>query len=239
MHSQVSSASETNTTGMPEHLRQLLTSKQEAEYKKRFGAYQKGLETKAKKAAAARKAAVATAKAWSEGEKEAALWELLDEKKLADAALETLLKGWVGALGGKNPSRLSWVRDYFGTPFYREGEKRFRQASLSSVLARLVKFCLSAADRDTTSGADLGLFELTADPKTAEALLKLSEAGEGVVLTTSQYNGLMQLARLLKEQGQEFVLPDGKSVKAYVEEVLPGGFEGFAKEQEKAAKTRK
>ena len=190
-------------------------------------------------AAAARKAAVETAKGWSRGQKEAALGELLGDKKLADASLETLLKGWVSGLGGKNPARLSWVRDYFGTPFEREGEKRFRQTSLSSVLAKLVKFCLSAADRDPASETDLGLFELTGDAETAEALLKLSEAGEGVVLTTRQYNGLMELARLLKEQGQEFVLPDGKSVKAYVEEVLPGGFEGFVKKQEKAAKAKK
>ena len=190
-------------------------------------------------AAAARKAAVETAKGWSDGQKEAALWELLGEKKLADAALETLLKGWAGALGGKNPTRLSWVRDYFGTPFTREGEERFRQATLSSVLAKLVKFCLSAADRDPASDADLGLFELTADPKTAEALLKLSEAGEGVVLTTAQHRAFMKVVRLLEEQGQAFTLPDGKSVKAYVEEVLPGGFEGFAKKQEKAAKAKK
>lgn len=187
-------------------------------------------------AAAARKAAVATAKGWSDNEKAAALGELLGDKKLADAALETLLKGWVSGLGGKNPTRLSWVRDYFGTPFYREGEKRFRQASLSSVLAKLVKFCLSAADRDPSSDTELGLFELTADPKTAEALLKLSDAGEGVVVTTQQYAAFMKVMRLLEEQGQTFTLPDGKSVKAYIGEVLPGGFAGFAKEKGKAEK---
>lgn len=189
-------------------------------------------------AAAARKAAVETAKGWSDNEKAAALGELLGDKnkKLADAALETLLKGWVAGLGGKNPTRLSWVRDYFGTPFEREGEKRFRQASLSSVLAKLVKFCLSAADRDPASEADLGLFELTADPKTAEALLKLSDAGEGVVVTTQQYAAFMKVMRLLEEQGQAFTLPDGKSVKAYVGEVLPGGLAGFAKNKAKAEK---
>ena len=55
-----------------------------------------------------------------------ALGEPLRDKKLADSALETLLKAWVSEFGGKNPIRLSLVRDYFGTPFYREGEKRFR-----------------------------------------------------------------------------------------------------------------
>jgi hypothetical protein len=187
-------------------------------------------------AAAARKAAVATAKGWSENEKQAALGELLGYKKLADAAFETLLLGWASALGGKDTTRLNWVRDYFGTEFEREGQKRFRQASLSSVVAKLVKFCLSAADRDPATETDLGLFELSADPKTAEALMKLSDAGEGVVVTTQQYAAFMKVMRLLEEQGQTFTLPDGKSVKAYVGEVLPGGFAGFAKEKAKAEK---
>jgi hypothetical protein len=187
-------------------------------------------------AAAARNAAVATVKTWSEDQKRAALGKLLAEKKLSEAALETLLREWAGTLGGKNPERLSWVRDYFGTPFYREGEKRFRQASLASVLAKLVRFCLSAADRDPGTEAELGLFELSADPKTAEALIKLSDAGEGVVITTQQYKNFMKVIRLLEEQGQTFTLPGGKSVKAMVEEVLPNGFAGFAKEQAKAEK---
>ena len=54
------------------------------------------------------------------------------------------------------------------------------------MLAKLVKFRLSAADRDSTSATDLCLFELTAEPKTAEALMKLCAAGEGVVVTTQQ-----------------------------------------------------
>jgi hypothetical protein len=144
-------------------------------------------------------------------------------------------------LGGKDTTRLSWVRDYFGTEFEREGQKRFRQASLSSVVARLVKFCLSAADRDPATETDLGLFELSADPKTAEALMKLSDAGEGVVVTTQQYAAFMKVMRMLEEQGQSFTLADGKSAKAYVGEVLPGGFAGFAKTQaaaEKAAAER-
>jgi hypothetical protein len=187
-------------------------------------------------ASAARKNAVAAAKGWSENEKAAVLRELLAEKKLGGYALELLLEGWASELGGKNPTRLSWVRDYFGTPFEREGQKRFRQASLSSVLAKLVKFCLSAADRDPASDTELGFFELTGDPKTAEALMKLSDAGEGVVLTKHQYANLMKVVRLLQEQGQTFTLPDGKSVKAVVEEVLPEGFAGFAKQQAKAEK---
>lgn len=189
-----------------------------------------------KAAADARKAAVTTAKGWSENEKQAALGELLGDKKLADAALETLLKGWASALGGKDTTRLSWVRDYFGTEFEREGKKRFRQATLSSVIAKLVKFCLSAADRDPATEADLGLFELTAEPKTAEALMKLSDAREGVVVTTQQYAAFMKVMRLLEEQGQTFTLPDGKSVKAYVGELLPEGFAGFAKEKAAAEK---
>ncbi len=62
----------------------------------------------------------------------------------------------------------------------------------------------------------LGIPELSANPKRAVTLMKVM--------------------RLLEEQGQTFTLPDGKSVKAYVGEVLPGGFAGFAKEKEKAEK---
>ena len=46
----------------------------------------------------------------------------------------------------------------------------------------------------------------------------------------------MKVMRLLEEQGQTFTLPDSKRVKAYVEEILPGGFAGFAKEKEKTQK---
>jgi hypothetical protein len=177
-------------------------------------------------AAAARKAAREAVRAMDAGAKGAALAELLTDKKLAEGALEELLEGWAQTLGGKNPSRLSWVRNYFGTKFEREGQERFRAARLSEVLAKLVRFCLSAADRDPATEAELGLFELTADPKTAEALTTLADSTEGVVVTTRQYAAFMKVMRLLEEQGESFKLADGKSIKGYVGELLPEGFRG-------------
>ncbi len=47
---------------------------------------------------------------------------------------------------------------------------------------------------------------------------------------------LMKVVRLQEEQGQTFTLPDGKSVKALAEEVLPEVFAGFAKQQAKVEK---
>ena len=46
----------------------------------------------------------------------------------------------------------------------------------------------------------------------------------------------MKVMRLLEEQGQSFTLADGKSLKAYIGEVLPGSFVGFAMEKAKAQK---
>lgn len=42
--------------------------------------------------------------------------------------------------------------------------------------------------------------------------------------------------RLLGELGLTIALPDGKSVKPYVGEVLIGGFAGFAREKAKAGR---
>lgn len=185
-------------------------------------AAEKRKETKAKQDAV--KAALA---GFDEKQRAYALSQLLEEsEKLRADALETLLEGWAGTLEGKNPDRLEWVRDYFGTKFEREGKPRFRAARLTDVVAKLVEFCLSAADKPDAEASELGLFELTAEPKTGEALLALAGAGEGVVLTKHQYNQFMKVMRLLEEQGETLELPDGKSVKGYVKELLPDGFVG-------------
>ena len=114
--------------------------------------------------------------------------------------------------------RLAWVRDYFGTRFEREGQPRFRKAKLSTVIAALVKFCLSAGDRDKSEEADLGLFTLTADKKTAEALLALSAEDEGVTITQEGYNQAQKLLRMMEEAFGDKLI-DGAQVKHLVEDV--------------------
>jgi len=106
--------------------------------------------------------------------------------------------------------QLDRVRDAFGTNFEREGEPRFRQARLSTVVAALVKFCLSAGDRDTSKEADLGLFAETADEKTGTALLGLAPEGEGVAVTEAGYNQAQMLLRMISEQFGEQTLGDKK-----------------------------
>jgi hypothetical protein len=121
--------------------------------------------------------------------------------------------------------RLEWVRDYFGTSFTRQGQPRFRSAKLSAVIGALVKFCLSAGDRDKTQPADLGMFELLADVKTGQALVELSNEGEGTAITAEAYNQTHKLLRLLEKQFGAMVLEcdddklKGTKVGDYIEEI--------------------
>lgn len=119
--------------------------------------------------------------------------------------------------------RMEWVLGYFGTSFQREGEDRYRSAKLSKVVAALVKFCLSAGDRDKSQPADLGMFAETADPKTGQALLDLSNEGVAVAITEEGYNQTQKLLRLLEEEFGEKVFESaelrGTKVADYVAEV--------------------
>lgn len=162
---------------------------------------------------------------FDEKQKAYALSQLLEgSEKLRAEALETLLEDWAETLEGSNPSRLNWVRDYFGTKFEREGQPRFRAARMTDVVAKLVEFCLSAADKPDAESSELGLFELTAEPKTGEALIALAGAEEGVVVGRGFYNGIQRVLRILEERGEDIKMPDGKSIKGYVKELLPDGF---------------
>ena len=136
--------------------------------------------------------------------------------------------------------RLEWVRDYFGTSFMREGEPRFRTAKISAVIGALVKFSLSAGDRDKTQPANLGLFAETADPKTGEALLALSTEGEGVAITEAGYNKTQALLRKLSENFGDLEL-EGRKLMDLVVEAQSGmkqiGKAGPALPNEKGVKT--
>jgi hypothetical protein len=119
--------------------------------------------------------------------------------------------------------RMEWVLGYFGTSFTREGEDRYRSAKLSKVVAALVKFCLSAGDRDKSQPADLGMFAETADPKTGQALLDLSDEGVAVAITEEGYNQTQKLLRLIEAEFGDLVFKgtemNGTKVADYVEEV--------------------
>lgn len=165
-----------------------------------------------------------------------AAYLLKQSKERRLSVLEMVMETWTSTLtddGVKTATkqqrkkdytrRLEWVRDYFGTRFEREGEPRFRTAKLSAVVAALVKFCLSAADRDKGQPADLGLFAETADQKTGQALLDLSTEGEGVAITEEGYNQTQKLLRILLDEFGEKVFENeelkGTKVGDYIKEV--------------------
>lgn len=138
--------------------------------------------------------------------------------------------------------QLERVRDAFGTKFEREGQPRFRQARLSTVVAALVKFCLSAGDRDTSKEADLGLFAETADEKTGTALLGLAPTGEGVAITEAGYKQTQMLLRKIQETfGNEML--EGRTLSELVEEARDGlvqlGSAGPIYSEQKGIKTYK
>jgi hypothetical protein len=159
---------------------------------------------------------------------------LKQNKELYLSVVETVLGYWVTTLTDDEMKtsvkqrrktdyarRLEWVREYFGTKFMREGQERFRTAKLSTVIGYLVKFCLSAGDRDKTQPADLGLFAETAHPKTGEALLGLSSEGQGVSITEAGYNQTQALLRKLLENFGDLEL-EGRKLTDLVVEVQSG-----------------
>jgi hypothetical protein len=177
-------------------------------------------------AAAARTEAVATAKGWSDDQKQAALSELLAEKKLGDTALERLLRSWGEQLEEGGKQKLDWLRDAFGTRYQRKQEDgtfapRLREATTVQVVERLVTFALSASDRERYAEKDLGLFEYTGDPVTGEALLTLSDKLYGAAVTEDGYNQVQALLRKLAQQHGDLKV-DGKSLTELVGQVQGG-----------------
>jgi hypothetical protein len=165
-----------------------------------------------------------------------AAYLLKQSKERRLSVLEMVIETWASTLtddGVKTATkqqkrkdysrRLEWVRDYFGTSFEREGQPRFRTAKLSAVVGALVKFCLSAADRDKSQPADLGLFAETAEVKTGQALLDLSTEGEGVAITEEGYNQTQKLLRILLDEFGDKVFENeemkGTKVGDYIREV--------------------
>jgi len=177
-------------------------------------------------AAAARTAAVTTAKGWSDDQKQAALGELLTEKKLGDTALERLLRSWGEQLEEGGKQKLAWLRDAFGTRYQRRQEDgtfapRLREATTTHVVERLVTFALSASDRERYAEKDLGLFEYTADPVTGEALLTLSDKLYGDVVAENGYRQAQALLRKVAEQHGDLKV-DGKPLTELVGTVQAG-----------------
>ena len=177
-------------------------------------------------AAAARTAAVTTAKGWSDDQKQAALAELLTEKKLGDTALERLLRSWGERLEEGGKEKLAWLRDAFGTRYQRRQEDgtfapRLREATTTHVVERLVTFALSASDRERDAEKDLGLFEYTADPVTGEALLTLSDKLYGAAVAESGYHQAQALLRKVAQQHEDLKV-DGKPLTELVKQVQAG-----------------
>jgi len=157
-----------------------------------------------------------------------AIKELLREKKSAEAAMKTLHKDWSQNQGDENQRCLSWAYDYFGSLYEKRRQERFRQVRLTDVIAKLVIFCWSTAERPDAAESQLGFFKLTDKLKTHEALAAVGAASEGVVVSKQECNTFVKAFRLLVGQGGNLLLSVGRSPNEYecVKEVLPQGFAG-------------
>jgi hypothetical protein len=167
------------------------------------------------------------------------------DKKEKNDAFELLVEEWVGefpkAKVTPTRNRLKWLGDHWGKKFVRKDGKTgevteaLRAKSLRSVLEELLLFALSGADSVSPSTAvEFGVLESNPDnERVISALTALAEGTtEEVVITRRDYNNFQKVLRLLREQGQEFKLPNGGTIRATLEEVLPTGFEALMTEEE-------
>jgi hypothetical protein len=193
-----------------------------------------------------RKKAVSDAlKVWDRNQKAAALDELLEDW------LHTFPKGEVK----KVTQRLSFLSTRFGTPMERKDRKTgkptnsVRRKSLAGVLQELVSFVLSGAD-NRAAVQEFGVLDQPENEKVVSALTDLAQGGTDLVtITRRDYDNFQKVLRLFREQGNDFKLPDGATVKGVVGEYFPDGLamqydeseltkmeERAAKNAEKAAK---
>ncbi len=171
-------------------------------------------------------AATETVKNWSERQKLHALELLLNDGALKRAPLEAAFEAWAARQLKATQEKLAWLRDAFATRYQRKQEDgtfapRLREATTHQVVERLVDFALSAADRDREVEKDLGLFEYTADAKTGEALLGLSDKVYGFAVAEQSYNQAQQLLRKLAQQHGDLKV-DGTSLTELVATVQSG-----------------
>lgn len=160
-------------------------------------------------------------------------------------AFEQLVDEWIGGFPkGKvtqTRNRLKWISDHWGKKFVRKDAKTgetteaLRSKSIRSVMEDLLLFALSGADSvGPSKTVEFGILEQ--DPeneRVIEALTALAEGStEEVVITRRDYNHLQMVLRVLREQGQEFKLPNGGTIRGTLDDVLPVGLEAFMTEGE-------
>ncbi len=171
-------------------------------------------------------AATETVGNWSQRQKLHALELLLNDRELKKAPLEAAFEAWAARQLKATQEKLGWLRDAFATRYQRKQEDgtfapRLREATTQQVVERLVDFALSAAERDRDVEKDLGLFEYTADAKTGEALLGLSDKVYGFAVAEQSYHQAQQLLRKLAEQHGDLKV-DGTSLTELVATVQSG-----------------
>lgn len=163
---------------------------------------------------------------WSQRQKLQALELLLNDRELKKAPLEAAFEAWAARQLKVTQEKLGWLRDAFATRYQRKQDDgtyapRLREATTQQVVEQLVDFALSAAERDRDVEKDLGLFEYTADSKTGEALLGLSDKVYGFAVAEQSYHQAQQLLRKLAQQHGDLKV-DGTSLTELVATVQSG-----------------
>jgi hypothetical protein len=171
-------------------------------------------------------AATETVGSWNQRQKLHALELLLNDGELKKGPLEAAFEAWAGRQLKATQEKLAWLRDAFATRYQRKQDDgtyapRLREASTQQVVERLVDFALSASERDRDVAKDLGLFEYTADAKTGEALLGLSDKVYGFMVEEQKYHKSQQLLRKLAQEHGDLEV-DGTSLAELVETVQSG-----------------
>jgi hypothetical protein len=163
---------------------------------------------------------------WDQRQKLHALELLLKDPELKKAPVAEAFEVWAARQTEQTQEKLGWLRDAFATRYQRKLDDgtfapRLREATTQQVVERLVEFALSAADRDRDVEKDLGLFEYTADAKTGEALLGLSDKVYGFAVAEQSYHQAQQLLRKLAQQHGDLKV-DGTSLTELVATVQSG-----------------
>lgn len=166
-------------------------------------------------------------------------------KKERGDAFDLLVDGWIGGFpAGKVTStrnRLKWISEHWGKKFVRKDKQTgevteaLRAKPIRTVLQDLVLFALSGGDSTNAwQTVEFGILEERPEnEKVIEALTALAQGStEEVIITRRDYDNLQKVLRILREQGQEFTLPNGGTIRATLDEVLPVGLEAMMTESE-------
>jgi hypothetical protein len=172
-----------------------------------------------------------TLKAWSNKERSEAFEQLVDE----------WISDFPAGKAEKTRKRLDWLSEHWGKPFVRKDKatgketNAIRGKSLRSVLQELLLFALSGAESvGASKPVEFGVLEgRPENEKVISALTSLAEGSTEVVgISRRDYNHFQMVMRMLREQGQEFKLPNGGTIRAKLDELLPEGLEGLMTEKE-------